>query len=414
MAGPGLGLLNRLIAERLSLSALDGFGIGIGDLVDDEVKVFSAIREHVESFGSTPRVETIEVETGVRLRGFPDEPMEYWADRVRRRNKRRTILDGMDAIRKSLQNDDGMDDAHRQVQALASELSSSNPVDRVRRLAAVTGEVLVQHNVRQKAGEMLGVPFGLEYLDMVSDGAQPGDTIALVGRPEVGKSYLLFRLALNAWETNRVPMVLSMEMSPLQVARRILALKSKVSATKIRLGRLSVWGKREIEKATEAIGRGVSFYLLQGSLHSTVEDLVAKVQEYRPSALYVDGAYMLNTRSKTAARWERVGAAAETLKILATEFGIPVICTYQFNRRGPGSLGNIAYSDMVGQLASIVISIDDDDEDSSRYFRVKQSKILQLIKGREGEKGTIKVAFDFERMKMEQIEVISGYDDRML
>jgi len=179
----------------------------------------------------------------------------------------------------------------------------------------------------------------------------------------------------------------------------------------IRLGRLSFWGR---ERLVSDVGRlqdlgGQPFYLMQGSLKTTVEDLVLKVRELRPSALYVDGAYLLRTRSKNASHWERIAETAEYLKMMATEFSIPTLATYQFNRRGPGSLGNIAHSDVVGQLASIVIGIDEEDEEDARTFSSRQYKILELLKGREGERGTIRMVYDMNRMQISQESVIRGY-----
>ncbi len=227
-------------------------------------------------------------------------------------------------------------------------------------------------------------------------------------------SYILMNMANYAYDHGETPLVATYEMAPVQCARRILALRTHVSATTIRLGRLSYWGR---EKVLTDIGRlgdmsGRPFHLMQGTLKSTVEDLVLRVQELRPTVVYVDGAYLLRTASKNASRWERVSETAEYLKMIASEFAIPVIATYQFNRKGAGTLGNIAYSDAIGQLASIVLGIDDEDVDGDKgktTFAARVYKQLELLKGREGERGTLRLLYDMERMFITQDAVLSGF-----
>jgi len=149
--------------------------------------------------------------------------------------------------------------------------------------------------------------------------------------------------------------------------------------------------------------------LMQGTFNTTVEDIFIRVKELRPTSLYVDGAYLLRSKNKNQARWERVTETAEFLKLIASEFNIPTISTYQFNRKGPG-LGNIGYSDAVGQLASIVIGIEEDEAVAQTSWGAKQTKLLTLFKGREGERGQIRILYDMEHMQIRQQEIVSGFD----
>lgn len=60
-----------------------------------------------------------------------------------------------------------------------------------------------------------------------------------------------------------------------------------------------------------------------------------------------------------------------------------VVGTYQYNRRGPGSLANI-YSDAIGQLASTVIGLDDEEDMVAERLGARQFKKMELLKGRDG------------------------------
>jgi replicative DNA helicase len=412
VAGPGLGVLHKILLDKKPLSILRELSLPPEAFVDEERIVFDWILNHFETYGELPKIKTVEVETSVKLRGFPDEPLEYWVGRVKNRNARRMILSSLDDVRDFTQ-DDSLEEAQEALKGLILALNQETEYDMLRSLSDVANEVLEAHDTRQYSFGMAGVPFGIEYLDEVSDGAQPTDTVALVGRPSAGKTYFLLSMALNAWKTGKVPLVMSMEMSPLQVVRRLIALYSNVPVTTIRLGRLSLWGRRKLVENINGIAdmsEDVPFHVMQGSLTSTVEDLVMQIQELKPSVLYVDGAYMLRSRERSAQRWERVQTTAEFLKRIAADYNIPVLASYQFNRRGPGSLGNIGGSDAVGQLASIVLSITDEDEDGGiKRYGEREYKLIELIKGREGEKGTVRVIYDMRRMMIEQESVVEGY-----
>lgn len=97
------------------------------------------------------------------------------------------------------------------------------------------------------------------------------------------------------------------------------------------------------------------------------------------------------------------------IKTIALEFNLPMIMSYQFNRKGPG-LANIGYSDAVGQLASIVIGIRDEVAVPTEFDeRLRRRwKLVDLLKGREGETGVIRVLYDMARMYITQDRVVRG------
>lgn len=224
-------------------------------------------------------------------------------------------------------------------------------------------------------------------------------------------SYLLFRMALSAWEAGYTPAVVPLEMSVFQTGRRILALRSRLSAKMIRLGQLSTLARDRLGSVVDEL-REIDdrpFHLLHGSLRSTADDLALKCQELKPDILYVDGAYLLKTKSFTHSLWERIAGAAESLKMVAKDFDIPIVSTYQFNRRGRsrkggGDLGDIGGSAAIEQLASIVCAMFDEEGDVSRgrNWSAQEIKLLRILKGREGERGLVRLVYDMARARIEE------------
>lgn len=391
------------------MSSLSAAMIDAESFLDgDEKKVFAMIQNHYSAHGKYPNIKTVMVETGVTFPLFPAEAIGYWIGRVERRRQLRIIGRVAQEITEATGRED-VTEAKEIVRQAFMELQDRSSSGRVISVVREAGEVLKKHDKIRMSPDMTGIPFGLPYLDAVSDGAQPTDTIAVVGRPSTGKSMVLLLMANNAYNAGFVPLVCTLEMSPMQCVRRILAMRAGISATALRTGRLGHWGRKKAEENIAGmLGESRPFHMVYGSMRGTVEDLALRVQELRPSMVYVDGAYLLRTTKKTEARWERIAETAEFLKMLAAQFNIPILATYQFNRRGPGSLANIGGADTVGQLASIVLGVEDDTESDEILFGPVQHKLLEILKGREGERGTLRLCFDMSCTKISQEAVVKG------
>lgn len=414
MAGIGLALIHKIITEKLPITFFSDNGIDEDSFKDkEEREVFNFIIGHTLDYGQYPALKTIETEVeNIKFGRYPDEPVGFYLDRFEQRNSLQTIITTLNEVKKCVDESD-VEEAKDLIKSLSFTLEQNSKTDHIVSIEQVGPEVLIDHAERQKQEQIKGVPFGIQFIDQVSDGAQPTDTVAFVGRPGVGKSYLLLNSANVAWDAKEVPLFATYEMSPKQCVRRILALRTHINATDIRMGRVSHWGTRILSRGVHLMQESETrnpFYILQGSLHSTVEDLALRVKEYRPSVLYVDGAYLLKTKFRAKSKWEIVSDVAEWLKDIAMDNNIPVIATYQFNRKGSGDLGNIGYSDTIGQLASIVIGIANETaNDVGEGWVARQYKILELLKGREGEKGVVRALYDMQRMEICQDLLISGF-----
>lgn len=405
----GLGLLHCLVAGSINITHLDTCGVSSDHFLDNEKAVYKFVRSYSIKYGKSPQLVTTQKETKISFPKFPCEPIDYWIDHVVRRYKRRLIISRSKKI-SELASDNKLDQATNELIKLNAHINKGKNSNNINTLSAVAPEVIKTHDTRQKSYKMVGVPFGMEYLDFITDGAQGGDTITLAGSYGTGKTYVLFSWAQHAHIFGKIPMVCTFEMSSEQSARRLMALRTGVYHTHIRLGKLSHWGRKklvtDIEKIKEYERDGVPFYLMQGGMNSTVEELALRINEYKPDVVYVDGAYLLKTKSSGNQKaWERVAETAESLKMVATDANIPIISTYQLN-----VTGDIGHSGMaIKQLASIVMLLDSDGSSTGTAWGAKHKKILEVVKGREGEMGKIVIDYDMNRMRITQDEVISGY-----
>jgi len=396
----GLGVLKKILEGDYPLSRLHEAGVTEKFFIKNEKKVYAFIVKHFMEYKVLPKIKTVEEELEVVFPEFSDEPLDYWIDQIKRRHKlnlaQKELSDSADSVA-----DGKLDDVTNRVRSLYLSLSGESKTERVYRVGALARPIVQRYkNIRNSGETIYGVPFGLPTLDYISAGAQPGDSTAIIGRPATGKSYLLLFNALSGLTAGKRVMVETLEMTAMQCTTRLYGLKGGIPPDKIRKGKLSWWGERKLKGAIRDLDKS-ELFIYEGTFYTTFEDLLIKTEEIQPDILYVDGAYLLRTTEHFSSRWERVAATAEGLKSLALSLQIPVIGTYQFNRRGPGDLGNIAGSDAVGQLASIVLSLrcplKKDDRGRSYSDCLTNIRVLEVIKGREGENMNIKLMIDLEK-----------------
>jgi hypothetical protein len=133
------------------------------------------------------------------------------------------------------------------------------------------------------------------------------------------------------------------------------------------------------ERAANTAGRN-DLIVLSGrdsEGHDGVTWLQAKVRQYKPDIVFVDGLYLMNDDrgSKKTADWQRVMHISRDIRQMILENRVPVIATMQANRaaakNNAAELDEIAFADAVGQ-------------DITQGFRVineKNSPTIALVAG---------------------------------
>ena len=85
-----------------------------------------------------------------------------------------------------------------------------------------------------------GVPTGFRDLDKLTSGWQKSDMIVIAARPAMGKTAFVLSMARNiAVDYNMGVALFSLEMSSVQLVKRLIASESRISAEKLRKGDLA-------------------------------------------------------------------------------------------------------------------------------------------------------------------------------
>jgi replicative DNA helicase len=408
LAQHGRDLLRALLADSKGTEKFISYHLTEHMFQGTEVDLFEAIETHVSKYGRVPKPTTINEEVPDDL----DVP-EYYFDHVRQRYEHRQIVRGMKSAQdylKSKDPDAALDALRETVIKLTIKQSGTHMVDFASDAAKLLDDEYKMLSQHYEVGAP-GIETGYPSLDKMGR-LRGGDVLAIVGRPQQGKTYQLLNMAHHAWHVQRKRcMFLSMEMKPLPLIQRITAMHKHMSITLLRKGEYpKATHKKMIESLQKLDDDHDRFWIVDGNLAASIDDVHALVHQTQPDVLYVDGGYLMQAREKRIPRYERVSQTLEFLKQeISTNLGVPVLVSYQFNKQGAKDkdLENIGGSDSIGQIASIVLALFEKEENEAEMSTSKQ---VEIIKGRNGEQGTFRINWTFDKPPFMQFDEILGDD----
>lgn len=406
MSSEGRRLLSAIVADG-SVKTLIGLS---NDLFKDGEKgLFDFIVSHVSKFGKVPSAETIEEHVGDVL--VPtSETVEYYLEQCERRflhnSLKKTVLTMQDFLK--------MEDSDKALQSMleaAAELHQRKHKKNLFDFREIADLIYLDYKAKQMGDDGDRLMFGWETLDAMTNGVGAGDFVAYVGRPASGKTFKLLYSALNGWESKaHTPMFVSMEMMNIVIAQRLAAMHTSKNLTKLMKAMMTTkaWVSM-MEKLKQAKKYEKPLWMVDGNLTATVSDIVMMTRQMKPTCVFVDGAYLLQHPNPKASKFDKITDNAEALKQkVATDLGIPVICSYQLNREAAKKfeknkedigLEDIYGSDAIGQLATVVLGLFEEDN-----VETQKQRTIDIMKGRNGERGRFKINWGFDTMDFSEIK----------
>lgn len=239
------------------------------------------------------------------------------------------------------------------------------------------------------------VKTGFKELDEVIGGWDRHEELAtIVARPNVGKSYILFKSALAAAEQGLNVGLYSGEMSSRKVGYRIDTLYSHISNTCISKGNSSVQNtyKDLLDNKLKNIKGSIKVLTPQhiGGL-AGVTTLRAFIEKYSLDILFIDQHSLLEDDRKAKNPVEKAANISKDLKQLQVLKQIPIIAVSQQNRTSTeDGIGteHIAQSDRISQDSTVIIALEKEDK----------TLTINLVKSRDSENGKkLKYLVDFDK-----------------
>src|SRR5579884_542083 len=157
------------------------------------------------------------------------------------------------------------------------------------------------------------------------------------------------------------PLLISMKMNKLVVSQRIAGIHARKPFGHIK-GGPDLFRREQLVERMKGIEQAeVPFDIVYGKLSSNVESIYAMARQLKPECIYIDGAYLLS-HPKERDRYIRVAENATLIKKELASL-CPVVCSWQLSREAAKKkvkdvgLEDIGYSDAIGQLSSLVLSL---------------------------------------------------------
>lgn len=188
-------------------------------------------------------------------------------------------------------------------------------------------------------GKPDGVCVGLEELDALTGGFQPGQMIIIAGRPSMGKSALAVGAAAHAAASDYPALVFSLEMSSVSLVERLVSSAGRLQATRMQSGMMDTKSWIQFSNGTSRLAElpiqmSDKAPMSITRLRSDARRWAATVLKGRMGVVVVDYLQLVESgmQKKNSNREQEVSAVSRGLKLLAKEINCPVIALSQLNR----------------------------------------------------------------------------------
>ena len=244
-----------------------------------------------------------------------------------------------------------------------------------------------------------GLSTGMRDLDTKINGLNNSDLLLIAARPAMGKSAFALNVGVNvAKKYKKTVAIFNLEMSREQLAMRLLACESFVELQKLATGKLSEEEWAKLCMASAALAQ--TDIRIDDNPSVTVADINAKCRRLDNLGLVIIDYLQLMQGSGYGKNSENrvtvVGEISRSLKIMAKELNVPVICLSQLSRAVESRtdkrpiLSDLRESGAIEQDADAVMFLYRDEY----YNENSEDKgIAECIvsKNRHGETGTVKM-----------------------
>jgi len=244
-----------------------------------------------------------------------------------------------------------------------------------------------------------GLSTGLRDLDTKINGLNKSDLLLVAARPAMGKSAFALNIGMNvAKKYKKTVAIFNLEMSREQLVMRLLASESFIDMQKLATGKLSEEEWSKLSMAASSLSQ--TDVRIDDNPTVTVADINAKCRRLDNLGLVVIDYLQLMQGSGYGKNNENrvvvVGEISRSLKIMAKELNVPVICLSQLSRAVESRtdkrpiLSDLRESGAIEQDADCVMFLYRDEY----YNQNTEDKGLAeciVSKNRHGETGTVKL-----------------------
>ena len=385
------------------------------ELVREHVPVdILTVTERLKQNGDLEAVGGVVVLSGLTDRLGSVAHMEFYTRILLQTAIRRDLISASyDVLRDAFDDSVGVDDLTGEAQDKIYAAIKSNIKKEAQDINSLITEVLDDLEKRQDSSDLSGVPSGFPSIDRITQGWQKTDLIILAARPSVGKTAFSLNVARNAAVDYHMPVAFfSLEMSAVQLVKRMLTSESGLSADKIKGAvKLEDYEWTQLNVKIKALTSAPLYIDDTPSLPIMEFRTKAKnlVRNKGVRLIVVDYLQrMQGPQELRGMREQEVAAISRILKATAKELNVPIIALSQLSRAsvqragasGKPQLSDLRESGSIEQDADMVLFIHRPDfVGLSENLEDRERTQVIIAKHRNGETADIDMRFKGDRVK---------------
>ncbi len=346
--------------------------------------------------------------------------VKYYADIVEQKSFMRKLIRTTENITNRCYQDSGevdqlIEDTEREVFQLVNSHNTSEDFTPINEIALETLENI--QSAAMSTGSVTGISTGFRDLDYRTAGLQPSDLILIAARPSMGKTAFALNIAEYAAMINHIPTaIFSLEMSKIQLAKRLISMNSKVDSQHIRTGTLE---DDEWAKITESsIILGESSLVIDDTPGISINELRSKCRKLKTERglglIMIDYLQLMSGGSgnKNISRQQEISDISRSLKALAREINCPVIALSQLSREVEKRedkrpiLSDLRESGAIEQDADVVMFLYRDEYYTKDASQKKGVTEVIIGKQRNGPTCTVELKWLGQYTKFANLEYI--------
>ncbi|MFK8114524.1 MAG: replicative DNA helicase [Rubripirellula sp.] len=256
-----------------------------------------------------------------------------------------------------------------------------------------------------------GAETGLTQFDEMTGGLHNGELIILAARPSMGKTALAMNIGEHvAIEQGAPVLFVSLEMSGIELADRMLCSLARVNGHRLRNGTISPDDRERLIKKANEISQAPLF--VDDSPSRTVSEIAAAARRIKRRSgklglIVIDYLQLIDPDNSRDPRQEQVAKIARRLKGVSRELEVPLLCLSQLNRQAEDSkdhrpkLSHLRESGAIEQDADVVMFVHREEyyhrgDDKAQF--AGQAEII-ISKQRNGPIGDVELTWEAEFTK---------------
>jgi replicative DNA helicase len=351
----------------------------------------------------------------------------YYAQIVQRKATCRSLIDTSTEILRDAyeESDDSRQLLSRAEQKIFAILDSRGSSS-VASIRDVLHDAMDRLDARMTGDHVVGgVETGFTELDQLTSGLHNSELVILAARPSMGKTAFAMNIAEHVVTKQLAPtLFVSLEMSSIELADRLLCSAARVNGHRLRNGTISNEDRLRLVEMASEISRAPLY--VDDSPSRTVTEIAAAARRIRRrdgqlGLIVIDYLQLIEPDNPKDPRQEQVARIARRLKGLARELEVPLLCLAQLNRQAEEGkdhrpkLSHLRESGAIEQDADVVMFVHREEyylRGADQEEVAGQAEIL-ITKQRNGPVGEIELVWrkEFTRFEDRAPERLQVFDD---